>query len=69
MTYQELKAITKGKHFPIAGKNVDGENVLIHHGTDDQNFFLLITAQNNGWTRENYIFEDGSREEFFKKSI
>lgn len=77
MTYQELKTLTEGKSFPIAGKNEDGENVIISHCTDvirycgkewDRNYFHLMTAQTNGWTRHNCIFENGHTEEFYERS-
>lgn len=77
MTYQELKALTEGKSLPIAGKNEDGENVIIHRGIDRisyngeswaRAYFHTLTAQTNGWTRHSYIFEDGDTEEFYERS-
>lgn len=77
MTYQELKTLTEGKSFPIAGKNEDGEIVIIRHCTDtiryrdeawDRNYFHLQTAQHNGWTRHNFIYENGGSEEFYSRS-
>lgn len=76
MTYKELEKLTKGKTLPICGKNEDGENVIIEHKTErwtykneswERKFFKLTTAQNNGCTRHNCIFEDGSTEEFYTK--
>ena len=77
MTYHELKTLTEGKTFPICGKNEDGENVIITHSTDiiryngmewERPYFHTLTAQTNGWTRHNYIFENGSSEEFYERS-
>lgn len=68
MTYQEFKSITDGKQLPISGKNDNNENVIISHGTiDGRKYYKLTTAQNNGWTRFNYIYEDGDTEESFTK--
>ena len=54
---------------PLCGKNVDGENVIIEQGKEpgSGNFFRLTTAQDNGWTRINILYENGDREEFFRK--
>lgn len=65
MTYDELKWFTNGANFPAAAVNADGENVIIERGTD---FFKVTTVQHNGWTRINYIWEDDTREETFKRS-
>ena len=69
MTYQELERITKRQTLPLCGKNVDGENVIIEQGKEpgSGNFFRLTTAQDNGWTRINILYENGDREEFFRK--
>ena len=68
MTYIELQQLTAGRLMPIAGKNEDGENVVIHAGSiPGREFFLLITAQANGWIRRNYVFADGSAEEFYSR--
>ena len=76
MTYQELKRLTAGHSLPLAAKNEDGENVIIEHRTDhwiigklemDRNYFLILTAQHNGWTRHNYIYENDSTEEFYSR--
>ena len=77
MTYQYLMARTYGKPMPLAGKNIDGENVIIEHRTEkwsygeeswERNYFQVTTAQHNGWTRINLLFEDGSHEELYQKS-
>lgn len=68
MTYKKLKELTNGKQLPVAGVNEDGENVIIQHRTArERNYFRLTTAQHNGWTRVNIIYEDGSTEELYQK--
>lgn len=69
MTYQELKELTKGQTLPLSGKNTSGENVIIEHRIpkQGQQYFQLTTAQHNGWTRINYIYEDGSTDELYSK--
>lgn len=68
MTYTELQHLTAGRAMPLAGRNEDGENVVIHAGSiPGREFFLLITAQANGWIRRNYIYADGSSEEFYTR--
>lgn len=70
MTYKEIEKATKGKTFPLAGKNEDGENIIIQAGRDDDvggRFFKLTTAQGNGWTRIEHIFEDGTTTEEYEK--
>ena len=63
MTYKELNAVFAGKSFPLAAKNSDGENIIIERG---KGFFKLTTAQQNGWTRHNMIFENGNADEFYE---
>lgn len=77
MDYKQLQQLCAGKTFPVAGKNDDGENVIISQGCQrityggslisSRPYFELITAQHNGWTRHNFVFEDGAREEFYER--
>lgn len=68
MTYQELLELSEGLTFPLCTKNGAGENVIIERGNDgQQGFFKQITAQHNGWTRTNCIYEDGSTDELYSK--
>lgn len=76
MTYAKLAKRTEGHTLPLAGTNEDGENVIIDRGCDkwsyagdswERNFFKLTTAQHNGWTRVNFVYEDGSTDEFYTK--
>lgn len=76
MTYQEIKTLCNGKSLPIAAQNEDGENVIIEQGIETlsyqneswkRHFFRLFTAQHNGWTRINMLFEDGQSDEFYQR--
>jgi hypothetical protein len=69
MTFEELNELTTGRTFPLAAENQDGEVVIIEAGRNKSGdrFFRLTTAQDNGWTRINYIWEDGTIEELFQK--
>lgn len=68
MTYQEFLELSEGLTFPLYTKNGAGENVIIEHGHDgQQGFFKQITSQHNGWTRVNYVYENGSSEELFER--
>ena len=68
MTYEELEALTAGRTFPIHAENDDGETVIIGRTKPGDNaFFKVTTYQKNGWTRINYIFQDGTCEELFEK--
>jgi hypothetical protein len=76
MNYKELQQLCAGKSFPVAGKNDIGENLTITPGRQlmirggiqlIRPYFDLATAQHNGWMRHNFIYEDGSTEEFYCK--
>lgn len=77
MTYREIQSLCYGKNLPIAAKNQDGENVVIEQGSErwryqgetwERHFFKLSTAQHNGWTRINMLFDDGMSDEFYQLS-
>ena len=66
-----------GEALLLAAKNEYGENVVITHGTQEsiidgkayfENFFKIATAQHNGWTRYNMVFENGHMEESYRLS-
>ena len=78
MTYANLKKLTEGHDLPLASTNEHGENVIIEHFVDRWNYedlnwerphFRISTAQHNGWTRINFIYEDGAHDELYKKGI
>lgn len=66
--FNKLKRETKGKKFPLFGKNEDGEATIIYHGvSDNEEFFKTTTAQSNGWIRVNIYYADGSCEELYER--
>lgn len=53
------------EEFPqmLSGKNGDGE-IVCTSILEDQ--VILETFQMNGWTRKNYFYRDGTREELYE---
>lgn len=49
---------------PLSGVNEDGEQTLL---TITDGFVLLVTYQRNGWARFQYLYDDGSCEETYKR--
>lgn len=55
--------------FGIAFRNVDGEDITFKRERVDGNRFIsMTTIQNNGWTRINNYYEDGTQEELYEKT-
>ena len=68
MTFKKLEKLTDGKSLPIMGENEDGETFYIGKGEQDGNrFFVVSTAQWNGWMRHNTYWEDGTIEEAYER--
>lgn len=68
MTYNEIMALVNNRRLPMDATNDNGEFVIIEAGSNDgDRYFRLTTAQHNGWTRINYIYESGTREELYRK--
>ena len=66
--FDKIKKQTKGKSFPIAGINEQGEPTIIYHGVSEiGEFYRVDTAQANGWIRTNIYYSDGSGEELYDK--
>lgn len=56
---------------PICGTNEDGETVIISQGRTEEGLgrsFLVETFQKNGWSCIHTYWEDGTKEERFKKN-
>lgn len=69
MTYQELEKLVEGKTCPLHTENEKGEPVIIGRTRPgEEAFFKVTTYQNNGWTRTNYYWADGTQEELFDKT-
>lgn len=68
MTYCDCLDLIKDFEIcPIAGKNEDGENVMIEHYDAGEPYFKITTFQKNGWARINYLYKGGSVEEIYEK--
>ena len=68
MMYEELKEMTEGRSLPLMGNNEDNELVIIEEGArEGEHFFKVTTVQHNNWCRINTYWEDGTREETYKK--
>jgi hypothetical protein len=67
MTYTELHTLCQGRQLPIAGKNEDGDPVIIEQGKDSQPFYIVTTSQPNGWCRVRTYYADGSTEESYRR--
>lgn len=68
MTYNEIKEITKGMNLPVMGENELGEPVMVDKDRDENGvYFDIQTFQNNGWTKVNYVYEDGTITETYEK--
>lgn len=68
MDFHAIEKLLDGKTPPVIGKNDKGENVVIEAGRDESGRFYRIEAsQNNGWLRITTIYENGDRDETFRK--
>lgn len=66
--FAELRSLMdKAEEFDtiLMGENEDGESVTTSILKDK---IITETLQNNGWTRKNIIYYDGSREELYSKN-
>lgn len=64
--YQLKWLVDKADYFdmPLAGVNEDGEDTMVEVTND---FVLVWTFQENGWTRKNYYYIDGTVEELYER--
>lgn len=68
MTFKDIERLIHGESLPLAGKNENGETVIIESGADEAGrFFRLTTSQQNGWLRINDYYADGSTYETYKR--
>lgn len=68
MTYLELKKFVGNAKLPCTAETEDGEMMIIEHlQNENGKHFKLTIAQNNGWTRIEYHYEDGIIEVLYEK--
>ena len=68
MDYKTLKKTIAGG-CPLTAENENGEFVLVEEGKENgEHFYRTQTLQNNGWTRTNVYWEDGTTEELYEKT-
>ena len=77
MTYEDITAmVVNAGHDPmntrgftaLVGKNEDSENVIVEgHVEDGELIWYIITHQNNGWTRTNVYYADGTVDELYDR--
>ena len=70
MNYSDFERMTRGKNLPMAGRNEEGENVIISRGDAGEyggKFFKVVVPQRNGWVRTKIYYENGAAEESYMK--
>ena len=69
-SYNDIAELVKGYELPIGGQNEDGEFVMISLGRTEEGLgrsFQIETLQGNGWSCIHTYWEDGTKEETFKR--
>ena len=68
MTYYEYLNLTKEyEEFPVVGTNEYGENVMIERYDGSEPCFKVTTFQSNDWVRINFVYQDGTVDEFYER--
>lgn len=68
MTYNTIKNFVETNNHSGIYQNDSGELVSIRYKSDeDGNRFKILTYQNNGWTRINIYWQNGTIEEYYHK--
>lgn len=71
-SFKDIEALVEmGFGLPLCGTNDEGETVLIQHGRTEEGLgrsFHIETFQKNGWSCIHTYWEDGTKEERFKKT-
>ena len=68
-SFEDIVKLVAGHDLPIGGENEDGEFVMICQGRTEEGLgrsFQVETLQNNGWSRINTYWQDGTKEETYK---
>lgn len=70
-SFKDIEELVAGHELPIGGENEDGEFIMITAGRTEEGLgrsYLVETAQENGWNVIHTYWEDGSKEETFRRS-
>lgn len=68
MSYEKIACVVAGKSLPVAGRNERGEAVVVEGGQSNRGrFFRVTTAQSNDWCRINTYYENGDRDETYRR--
>lgn len=69
--FKDIEELVEGKELPISGETEDGEFVMICAGRKEEGLgrsYQIETLQDNGWCRIHTYWEDGTKEETFKRN-
>jgi len=70
-SFKDVQDMVAGRELPIGGYNEDGEFVMVIQGRREEDLgrsYQIETLQSNGWSRINTYWEDGTKEETYKRS-
>ena len=70
-SFKDIEELVAGHDLPIGGENENGELVMICAGRTEEGLgrsYQVETAQKNGWNVIHTYWEDGSKEETFRRS-
>ena len=70
-SFKDIEKLVEGKELPITGETEDGEFIMICAGRTEEGLgrsYQVETEQENGWSRIHTYWEDGTKEETFKRN-
>ena len=70
-SFKDIEKLVEGHELPISGETEDGEFIMICKGRAEEGLgrsYQVATEQDNGWTRIHTYWEDGTKEETFKRN-
>ena len=70
-SFKDIEKLVEGRELPISGETEDGEFIMICKGRAEEGLgrsYQVATEQDNGWTRIHTYWEDGTKEETFKRN-
>ena len=71
-SFKDIVALVAEHELPVGGENEDGEFVMICQGRTEEGLgrsYQVETLQNNGWCRINTYWQDGTKDETYKRSV